>query len=53
MPANKKAAAQPDEPKARKAKADAQGHPAGGPDYVPSADEYDPAKHANHSHLEP
>lgn len=41
------------EPKAKKASSDPQGHPAGGPDYVPTADEYDPDKHANHSHPNP
>lgn len=45
MPAKKKAAAEDDEP--------AQEEEVVAPDMIPTADEYDPAKHANHSHLNP
>lgn len=50
-----KKAAPKDEPKPepKAAKTDAQGHPLDGPDYIPSEKDYDPAKHANHSHFNP
>ena len=49
----KTATTKADEPKARRPKSDRQGHPIDGPDAVPTEKEYDPARHANHSHLHP
>ncbi len=42
-----------DDAPARAPKTDRQGHPEGGIDFVPDADQYDPEVHANHSHLNP
>lgn len=51
MPAKKK---DDDEAKAPAAvKSDPQGHAVGGVDVIPTEKDYDPGKHANHSHFNP